>query len=425
MSGEILKVLLLSQFYWPVAGGAELHVRNLAMGLSRRGHQVTIATLAQQGSPALELDGPVQVHRVDGWLQRLPMLFTPGIPRSAAPLPDPGVASSILRIVRDERPDIVHAHDWLMHSYLPVAPFLAPPLVASLHNFGVACPKHSLIRNGELCSGPGVEKCLRCAARHYGAARGAATCVSLWTMSPLQRRAVRQFLPVSEDVARGNRLQESGLPYTVIPNFVPDDVAEPSKDAVSAARELPAEPFLLFVGALSRAKGLHILFDAYRRLSNPPPLVVIGFTARDTQDVLVGAPAGTVIRRSWEHGAVMEAWRRCAVGVVPSTWREPCPTVVIEAMAVGVPLVASALGGIPEIIEDGVSGLLVPDMDGRSLAAALGRLLGDEALRQRLGQAARERSEGFLASSVIPRVEAAYRSALRDGDVDGRQRGMR
>jgi glycosyltransferase involved in cell wall biosynthesis len=411
---------MLAQFYPPVMGGLELHVRNLAHGLAARGHEVSVATLRQEGQAATELDGPVRLHRVDGWIQRLPMLFTPGIPRSATPLPDPGVVAALRGIVKTARPDVVHAHNWLGYSYLPLGAFARRPLVVSLHNYGLSCAKHDLIRGERPCSGPGFAKCLRCAAGHYGTVRGTATCVSMWAMDPLQRRVVDHILPVSEDVVRGNRLEAYGVPYTVVPNFVPDDIVEPTADAPGAAAQLPDGPYLLFVGAFGRHKGLDVLFDAYRLLAKPPQLVLIGFNARDSGELLAGAPPGTIVYHSWPHGAVMEAWRRSAVGVVPSVWREPCPTVVIESMAAGVPLVASAVGGIPELVEDGVTGLLTPPGDAGALAAGLHRLLDDEPLRQRLSAAARVRAERFRAAVIVPQVEDVYRSA-----IDGRARGHR
>jgi glycosyltransferase involved in cell wall biosynthesis len=217
---------------------------------------------------------------------------------------------------------------------------------------------------------------------------------------------------VSESVAERNRLAASALPYSVIPNFVPDELGQPQAAAVDLPAELPDGPFILFVGALARVKGIDVLFDAYRRLEAPPPLVVIGFRAPDTDELLATAPPGAVVHLDWPHAAVMEAWRRCAVGVCPSTWPEPCPTVVIEAMTAGVPLIGSRIGGIPELLDAGRAGKIVEPGDAAMLAAALGALIEDPAERRRLGAVAEGRSREYLASAVIPRIESVYRMAM-------------
>jgi glycosyltransferase involved in cell wall biosynthesis len=406
-----VRILQVAQFYPPIPGGAELHVQSLARGLVARNHEVEVVTLQDGETVTEETDG-VRVHRVRGWLQRLPGLHTRGIPRAAAPVPDPAVTMEIARIIRRHRPDVVHAHNWLAHSALPAISARGIPLVESLHNYGRVCPKQTLIRFGELCSGPGFAKCLSCAGGHYGMLRGAATCGALWALTPWHDASVRHYIAVSESVAERNRLAASALPYSVIPNFVPDELGQPQAAAVDLPAELPDGPFILFVGALARVKGIDVLFDAYRRLEAPPPLVVIGFRAPDTDELLATAPPGAVVHLDWPHAAVMEAWRRCAVGVCPSTWPEPCPTVVIEAMTAGVPLIGSRIGGIPELLDAGRAGKIVEPGDAAMLAAALGALIEDPAERRRLGAVAEGRSREYLASAVIPRIESVYRMAM-------------
>jgi glycosyltransferase involved in cell wall biosynthesis len=105
----------------------------------------------------------------------------------------------------------------------------------------------------------------------------------------------------------------------------------------------------------------------------------------------------------------MRSWIRASVGVVPSVWDEPCPTVALEAMASGRPVVASRVGGLPDLVPDGVAGLLVPPRDAGALGAAVGRLLRDGELRGRMGAAAREHADRFGARTVVDRIEAVYR----------------
>jgi glycosyltransferase involved in cell wall biosynthesis len=405
-----VRILQIAQFYPPVPGGAELHVQSLARGLAQRGHEVDVVTLHEGDVPPEEVEDGIRIHRVRGWLGRLPGLHTPGIPRAAAPFPDPAVTAAIARVIRRHRPDVVHGHNWLAHSALPVLPGRDIPLVETLHNYGRVCAKQTLIRRGETCSGPGLTKCLACAGGHYGPPRGVATCCALWTLGPWHDSSVRHYIAVSESVAARNRLSESGRPFSVITNFVADALGNPQAAPPPLPAQLPDGEFILYVGALGRVKGVDVLFDAYRRLEAPPPLVVIGFRAPEMDELMASAPPGVIVHLDWPHAAVMEAWRRCAVGVCPSTWPEPCPTVVIEAMTAGVPLVGSRAGGIPELLDWGNAGRLVDAGDAGMLAAALGALIADPAERRRLGAVARQRSRDYLASAVVPRIEAVYRT---------------
>jgi glycosyltransferase involved in cell wall biosynthesis len=109
----------------------------------------------------------------------------------------------------------------------------------------------------------------------------------------------------------------------------------------------------------------------------------------------------------------MEAWRRSSIALAPSVWSEPFGIVVIEAMAMGRPVIASRIGGLIDIVKDGESGFLVPAGNSAALAQAMKRLLDDKSLRERLGQAARQRSQDFRASVVIPRIEAVYQKLTK------------
>jgi glycosyltransferase involved in cell wall biosynthesis len=104
-------------------------------------------------------------------------------------------------------------------------------------------------------------------------------------------------------------------------------------------------------------------------------------------------------------------WRRyveAALVVAPATWPDPCPTVVLEAMAMGRPTVGSATGGLPDLVVPGITGLLVPPDDDWELAAAIEQLLVDERRLQAMAAAAHERAAAFSTDAVLPRIEAVY-----------------
>lgn len=405
-----MRILMLIDSYLPVLGGAQRHVRDLSTALVRRGHEVAVATLWSPGLPVFEVDQGVRVYRLHGTVHRAPAAaFTDPARRYVPPFPDPEAMMALRRIVARERPQIVHAHNWLVYSFLPLKTSSRARLVMTLHEYSLACVKWTLQYRGSDCTGPALGKCLGCAATQYGPAKGAATVLAKWAMRAGERTAIDLFLPVSRDVASRNGLVRDRLPFEVVPNFVLDELAATDSDVSVATERLPLEDYLLYVGALAPYKGLNVLLDAHAGLAAPPPLVCIGMRRPDTPR---GFPPNVRVFEDWPHAAVMAAWQRCLLGLVPSVWREPFPTVALEAMACGRPVVASRTGGLTDIVADGETGILVPPGDACALRDAIQRLLDDAVLRRRMGEAAARRVARFRASAVVPRIEAAYQRVL-------------
>jgi glycosyltransferase involved in cell wall biosynthesis len=269
-----MRILMISDFYAPHVGGVEVVVRNLAQQLSRRGHDVAVATIRTDGLPAHDADGAVRIHRISTSAQRVSALLQQPRPW-APPVPDPEAARALRRLLALERPDVVHGHDWLARSFLPLKRAGGPALVMSLHYFTETCAKKSLLFRGAPCSGPGIAKCLGCAGAYYGAVRGAGVVLGNFAMAATVRRLVDLYLPVSRAAARGNGLVGRPAEYEVVPNFVLD-AGTPSALELDVVEQLPADGFLLYVGDLRTEKGIHVLFEAYGRLEDAPPLVLIG-----------------------------------------------------------------------------------------------------------------------------------------------------
>jgi len=403
-----MRILMLTDFYPPFSGGVEHHVRNLSHALAVRGHEVAVATQRGPELPEYENDGRVRVYRIAGTLQRTSLLSHDPQRRWSPPFPDPEMCLALRRVVAQEHPEVVHAHSWLAHSFLPLKTMSRAKLVISLHNYGHDCLRTDLLYKGDaLCSGPTMMKCAACAVDHLGTVRGLPSLFGFWAGSQALRAATDMFLPVSNAVANGNNLVHHGVPFEVIPNFIPDNLDDLGANCATLPSDLPAGGYLLFVGALRPLKGLDVLLEAYAGLSAPPPLVLLGGTFHDTPTQF---PANVVVVRDWPHDAVMRAWRGSLLGITPSVWPEPCPTVVMEAMVSSRAVIASRIGGIPDLVADGVSGLLVPPGDTKALREALTRLLENPELRIRMGDAGRKRVAAFQASHVIPHFERIYSS---------------
>jgi glycosyltransferase involved in cell wall biosynthesis len=399
--------MMLAQSFAPIVGGEERVVEDLSRELVARGHEVSIATLQQPGNVTPSEIAGAPVHALRSSAYRVTRGHQDTERRHAPPAPDPETVLDLRRVLERERPQIVHAHNWIVHSYIPLARGSQSALVLSLHDYGLICATKRLRRYDHVCSGPAPIKCQLCASTHYGAGKGLVASFGTRWFGPRVRRHVDLFLPVSSTVEELCQIREDENSQ-VIPNFIGDLPAPRPEDPRLA--QLPDEPFILYFGDATTDKGTWELAEAYRRLDDPPPLVLVG---RCYIDELTDHPR-IHSTGAWPHGLAIEALRRSLFTVAPSLWPEPFGLVALEAAAAGKPTVASDIGGLRDIVADGETGFLVPPGDRAALAAAMQRLIADEGLRQRLGAGAKERAATFSSEAVIPRFEAAYERAIAE-----------
>lgn len=410
-----MRILLLAQFIPPLAGGEERHVWNLARGLAARGHEVTLLGFANDGdSPPGETESEgVRLVRVRTTASRLPVLYSDRTRPHALPLPDPAVSRAIRRELATGRFDVVHAHNWIVNSALGPAAQSGVPLVMTLHDYSHICATKRLMEfERHRCPGPSPKRCLPCASAHYGVANGAVTLAANAWSARRRSRHITAAAAVSSAVAEavavpaGRWLHSAALQAGVIPNFIPDEII------VEEIAPIQPDAPLLFAGDLSYDKGVQVLLDAYPKLQSPPRLVLAG--RMGTGDSW-HFPQGAQWLGEVPHHDVVALFNSARAVVVPSVWADPCPTVVLEAMARGRPVVAAASGGIVDMVVDGRTGFLVPPGDSDALARALDTLLTQPETAQAFGIAGRDRAREFSLSAVVSRIEAMYADAVHQG----------
>ena len=228
-------------------------------------------------------------------------------------------------------------------------------------------------------------------------------------MSSTLHGRIDACIAASETLASTARASLPAEKIFVIPSFIPP--APTSGDGRRPQFLPPDDGYILFVGALGPHKGVDVLLRAYESIQTESPLVLVGTPRHDSPP---SYPRGVVVAHDVPHDAVMAAWAHAAVGVVPSTVPEGFGLVAVEAMASGVPVVASKFGGLAELVKDGETGLLVPPGDAAALARALQRLLDDDDLRGALGRGARERAREFTSERTTSQIEALYERVVAD-----------
>jgi glycosyltransferase involved in cell wall biosynthesis len=375
------------------AGGQNVHVADLARALARHGTQVVVHTRRDDPSlPRRVPFGPgVTVDHVDAG--------------PAAPLPKDELLPHMGAFARDLRrqwevapPDVVHSHFWMSGLAATAAGRAADvPILHTYHALGV------------------VKR------RHQGAA----------DPSPAERIACEQQLALDVDRVVATSADERrelialGAPgdrISVVPCGV--DLARFRPDVPDRMPPGGTRPRVVVVSRLVERKGIGNVIEAVAALPDVE-LVIAGGPPAGLVDV---DPHACRYRRMIADLGVEERVRllgavdraevpdllRSASVVACCPWYEPFGLVAVEAMACGVPVVASAVGGLAETVHDGVTGLLVPPRSPDRIAAALARLLAGDAERRAMGRAGVVRAERYSWDRVAAETLAVARSVLAD-----------
>ena len=417
-----MKILIAYDFYPPFIGGAERQVQLIGRRMTERGHCVTVATMWHPGHALEHDDAGVRVVELKSLTTRVPWFSKDAARRYHPPFPDPFIVAGLRRLLDEFKPDVVHAQGWIAYSCAAALIGRRTPLLLSTRDYGYSCATRVMLHQGrELCDGPAAAKCASCSARHYGAPKGLMAMMSvLLGRSLLRRKATgvhsistfvrqvveRDLLEVKPGVQPVTSQAATKTP-TIIPSFY-DAKNEPPADE-DFLRQLPDQPYILYVGALQLHKGLAVLLEAYQRLKSPPPMVVAGTVWPDTPRSF---PPGVTVLRNVSHANVMAAWKRSWFGVAPSLWPEPLGAVVFEGMSQGKAIIGTEPSGHADMIVDGETGYLISLRDQAAmpalLAEAMDKLIRDPALCERFGAAGKARMALFTADAVIPRFESLY-----------------
>jgi glycosyltransferase involved in cell wall biosynthesis len=233
----------------------------------------------------------------------------------------------------------------------------------------------------------------------------------------LYSAAADRVIAISEGVARDLvRRGMSRRKITVVhtgldPRRVDGEI--PAEEVEALRRELALDPALPTVGVVARRKDQETLLRGLAALGRPVNALFVGIDRDPALAALEpGLPAGSRVAYAGFRERVLPFYRLLDVMVL-TTLREGLSQAILEAMALGVPVVSAAAGGTPEVVRPGVSGLLFPPGDGDALASELARLLDDPALRQRVASGGRETvREEFHADALVRGTEAVYRRLL-------------
>ena len=402
-----MRILMLSDLYSPLVGGVEIHVQSLSKQLSKRGHEVIVCTIGQQNLPAYEEENGVKIYRLEGLFQKIPFLYRDPTRKGHPPMQDWLIRGKLAQIIREERPDIIHAHGWMVYSALPLKKGFKIPLVYTAHGYRLFCPKMTLMKNNAICDDPLTKECIPCMGRDHGLPRALFTYVGV-RVNRNGLRSVDRFIAVSNFVKNTyeEHLGVREAKIEMIPNFYDPNM----DDGKLKCKDLP-DDFVLFVGQLMPYKGIEVLFRAYQRLNTKTKLLIIGV---DHPDYHYEGTENMLMIRNAPHQLVMGAMSKCRFLVVPSICAESASTVAREAMSQRKAIIASDIGGLKEALVDGETGIFVPPGDADKLAEALSYLLQRPETASKMGESGYRRfMENYTSDIIIPRIIELYENLIK------------
>jgi glycosyltransferase involved in cell wall biosynthesis len=391
-----MRILQMSAYADPI-GGAEIYMHGLADELERRGHEVgRFGT-----SPEREADE-----------ERIRIVRRPSFDPTRL-VRDDEVLEALGGFVDRLAPDIIHVHN-LYSLPLDVDRFLAGggrPVVQTVHDLSTVCPNGWCVHHdGTLCPGRAGAQCFR-----HDCDKNYPYDAKLVLLTRLRHRILSSFMEVMICPSRyyTELVRRQGF----------RDVRHLFYFVDSANLELPAarreDRSLLFLGRLGPEKGVCHLIDAMPRILVEEPetrLKVVGdgpeAEALRAQTERLGLGSAVVFRGTVPYEQVKSFYATATLLILPSIWCENSPLTIYESMVAGLPVVGSRIGGIPDLVEDAVTGHLVEPRNPRELADKVIRLLRAPEERARMAERMQERSRHLTAGRNVDEVESIYREVL-------------
>lgn len=325
------------------------------------------------------------------------------------------------RLLKEEKPDLAHIHNiyhQISPSILPVLKKRNIPVVMTLHDFKLVCPNYTLLRNGnpcESCDGKHFYKAAlhRCVKNSFWASWVCSLEMYLHRFLKIYQNYVDVFITLSE--FSKEKMIQYGInekKLSLLPNYI---------DLPSNGSGADLGKHILFSGRLSEKNGIFTLIQAMEKIKEVPLVVAGEGELRLTlKEYVREKKLNNVTFVGFLNGEKLEKMiKNSLFTIFPAICYHNCPMSILESFAFGKPVIGSNLGSVPELIEDGVNGLLFEPKNVGKLAEKIRYLYHHPLLAQKMGMAARERvEEKYSEEEYYRKLLGLYDALIKKGTVN-------
>ncbi|MBC7129416.1 MAG: glycosyltransferase family 4 protein [Thermoplasmatales archaeon] len=394
-----MKICFITSLYPPIAFGGATGVAQMeAEYLTNKGNRVFVITTSPDKSYHIEWINNVKVYRLPPsniytFYENFKNQNLHGLPSKILwHIIDTfnfKIANKVREIINKEKPDIIHVHNFKGLSTIFFNKIKAP-IVFTAHDYSILCPKANLLRSDDtICK----KKLLPC---------------SVYTIINRALLDNKIDVVISPSEFLIGKFKENGLfkkaKLISLPNPIKLNKRRSPPKFYDKLR-------ILYVGELSKSKGLHVLIKAFKKISNAT-LHIYGKGKDENYFKKMAKNNEDMIFHGYANGfeELKEAYERANVTVVPSIWYEVFGMIIIESFVCSTPVVASRIGGIPELVRDGYNGFLFEPGNVDELADILNEISGNPRILRKLEKGARESSKKYDIKEHINKLEEIYRS---------------
>jgi len=405
-----MKILAVNKFYY-IKGGAESYFFSLNNLCIEKGHEIIPFSMSDEKN----LYSKYEKYFINN-INYTNMNLKTKIINTAKIVYSFEAEKKIKTIIRDTNPDLAHLHIFqhqMSPSIIHCLKKAGIPIINTVHDLKAICPNYKMLNKKGICEECKGHKYYKCVLN--SCTKGSKLYSAVNVFEAYLHKYLKSYSYIDKYICPSEfyrkKFIEFGIPkekVEYIPNFVDVNKFQPCYEN---------KDYFVYVGRLSEEKGINTLIKSMKNVQ-ASKLCIIGTGPMEEQlkKQVKDMNLKNVEFLGFKRGKELEnSIKNSKFTIIPSEWYENCPMSVIEAMAYGKPVIGSDLGGIPELIEDGITGLIFKATDEEMLADKINYLIHNSEKCKEMGKAGRKRAEKVYDKGIhYEKVNEIYKTLLKN-----------
>lgn len=408
-----MKILSINKFYY-LRGGSETYFFSLNSMLAEKGHEIIPFSMKDSRN----VSTPYEEYFIDN-INYNKADFLKNLRNAFSAIYSFNAKTKIKRLLNDTKPDLAHFHLFqhqLSPSILKAVHDFGLPIVNTVHDLKPLCPNYKMLNKGAICEKCKRHKYFHCVSNKCikGSFSGSMTaCLEAYL-----NWIIGSYKNIDAFIAPSNFLRNKFIEYGYspeklfyIPNYVKSELFEPCYSSGN---------YFIFFGRLIEEKGIETLIKAMRQVKGTDLYIIGDGPLKDSLNTLINNYGLTNVKIIGHQTgrALKDLIENCKFSIMPSEWYENSPFAVLESMACGKPVIASDIGGLPEIVDNNRTGLLFSPCNHDELAEKINSLIDDSHRLISMGKEGREDvNRKFNEKLHYEKINQLYEKLLKNNSI--------